>query len=84
MTKKQKDHIMREVIADNLKAFTANFGEPRIESADYGEGLYVYYPADSETYIQYCYNAHYLDGWLYGCVQGFIRGEFKKGAEQNG
>ena len=23
-------------------------------------------------------NIHYLDGWLYGVVQGFMRGEFKE------
>lgn len=72
------------VLGNNLRAFTHNFGEPRIERADYGSGFYVYYPADSESYIQYCEDIHYLDGWLYGCVQGFLRGEFKKGAEQNG
>ena len=78
-TKKQ-----REVIEDNLRAFTANFGDVRIEREDYGWGFYVYYPANSESHIQYCYDINYLNGWLYGCVQGFLRGEFKKGAEQNG
>lgn len=70
-----------EIIADNLQAFTANFGAPRIERADYGSGLYVYYPANSDSYIQYCYDINYLNGWLYGCVQGAIRGEFKKGVQ---
>lgn len=79
MTTRQK-----EIIKDNLRAFTANFGEPRIEKAQYDPGFYVFYPADAETYIQYCYDIHYLDGWLYGVVQGFVRGEFKKGAENNG
>ena len=73
-----------EIIGDNLQAFTTNFGIPRIERADYGGGFYVYYPANSDSYIQYCYDINYLNGWLYGCVQGFLRGEFKKGAEQNG
>lgn len=72
-----------EIIADNLSAFTANFGAPRIERADYGSGLYVYYPADSDSYIQYCYDINYLNGWLYGCVQGAIRGEFKKGVQND-
>lgn len=70
-----------EIIADNLQAFTANFGAPRIERADYGSGLYVYYPANSDSYIQYCYDINYLNGWLYGVVQGFMRGEFKKGVQ---
>ena len=78
VTRKQE-----EIIADNLRAFIANFGSPRIERADHCNGFYVYYPADSESYIQYCYDVHYLNGWLYGVVQGFMRGEFKKGAENN-
>jgi len=79
MTKRQS-----ELIEDNLRAFTTNFGAPKIEKAEYGGGYFVYYPADSKTYIQYCYDINYLNGWLYGVVQGFLRGEFKKGAEQNG
>jgi len=74
-TKRQED-----IICKNLNAFVANFGAVRIEKADYGPGFYVYYPADAETYIQFCENIHYLDGWLYGVVQGFMRGEFKKGS----
>ena len=74
LTKKQ-----REIIADNLRAFTANFGVPCIERADYGNGFYAFYPAESESWIQYCYDVSYLDGWLYGIVQGAVRGEFKLG-----
>jgi len=77
MTKKQ-----RELIDDNLKAFIANFGAPRIVKADYGSGFYIYYPADNpnpySSYIQYCYDINYLNGWLYGVVQGAVRGEFKE------
>ena len=76
MTTKQKD-----IIKDNLNAFVANFGAPRIEKEDYGKGFYVYYPANSDSYIQFCYDINYLNGWLYGVVQGYIRGEFKKGAK---
>lgn len=72
MTAKQK-----EIIKDNLRAFTANFGEVRIEDADYGGGFYVFYPTESESWIQYCYSIEFLDGWLYGIVQGAVRGEFK-------
>ena len=74
MTTRQK-----ETIKANLQAFTNNFGKVRIEDADYGGGFYVFYPADSESWIQYCHNIDYLNGWLYGCVQGFMRGEFKNG-----
>lgn len=73
----------REKIEDNLKAFIVNFGAPRIEKADYGSGFYIYYPANSDSYIQYCYDIDYLNGWLYGVVQGVMRGEFKKGAAEN-
>ena len=74
MTKRQK-----EIIADNLRAFKANFGEVRIVDADYGGGFYVFYPADkpNDSWIQYCYDIDYLNGWLYGVVQGCVRGEFK-------
>lgn len=67
-----------ELVADNLRAFTANFGDARIEKADYGKGFYVYYPTESNSWIQFCYDINYLNGWLYGVVQGVVRGEFKK------
>lgn len=73
MTKRQEN-----IICKNLQAFISNFGTPRIEKEDYGQGFYVYFPADAETYIQYCENIHYLDGWLYGVIQGFMRREFKE------
>lgn len=58
-----------EIIKDNLRAFIYNFGEVRIEKADYGKGFYVFSPSTSIHYVQYCYDIHYLNGWLYGCVQ---------------
>lgn len=69
MTNKQK-----ETIKDNLDAFVHNFGNVRIE--DYGmprSGFYVFCPANSEDYVQYCYNIDYLNGWLYGAVQAVHR-----------
>ena len=74
MTKRQK-----EIIEDNLRAFVHNFGDVRIEKESYGKGFYVFYPATCEegNYIQYCYDIDYLNGWLYGVVQGCVRGEFK-------
>lgn len=75
MTKRQK-----EIIMDNLRAFKANFGDDiRIETDDYGRGFYVFYPADSLSWIQYCYDINYLNGWLYGVVQGVRRKEFMDG-----
>ena len=65
-----------EIVNDNLQAFTHNFGEPRIEKEDYGKGFYVFYPKESNSWIQFCYNIDYLNGWLYGVVQGKLRGEF--------
>lgn len=71
MTDKQKATIQK-----NLGAFVANFGNVRIETADYGGGFYVFYPASSDSYIQFCPDINYLDGWLYGVVQGVNRAEF--------
>lgn len=68
-----------EDIKNNLNAFIANFSVPKIEKADFGPGYYVFYPADCSTWIQYCHNINYLDGWLYGVVQGVNRKEFANG-----
>ena len=72
MTERQKEKIKR-----NLEAFINNFGEPRIEPEDYGKGFYVFFPADSDSWVQFCYSIDYLDGWLYGCVQAANRKEFR-------
>lgn len=73
----------RNVIHDNLRAFEQNFGEVRIEKEDYGKGFYVFYPTDATSWIQFCYDVDYLNGWLYGVVQGVVRGEFKKARENH-
>lgn len=65
MTKKQQ-----KIIADNLHAYLENFESIRIEDADYGGGFYVFSPASDTSWIQFCYNIDYLNGWLYGMVQG--------------
>lgn len=57
-----------EIVKDNLQAFIANFGKPRIERGDDGESFYVF-TDDSSSWRQYCYNIDYLNGWLFGCVQ---------------
>ena len=73
MTERQK-----ELIGDNLRAFIHNFGDVRIEQYTPDRGFYVYFPPEDETYIQYCYSIDYLDGWLYGVVQGANMKVFKK------
>ena len=59
-----------ETVKDHLEAFINNFGDVRIERPLPTEGFYVYYPASSTYHIQYCVDVNYLDGWLYGVVQG--------------
>lgn len=71
LTERQK-----KLISDNLRAFKNNFDSIRIEK-DISGGFYVFVPSTSDSYIQYCYNIDYLNGWLYGVVQGVNRGEFK-------
>lgn len=65
MNSKQK-----EIIKDNLAAFVNNFGPVRIEKESAGSGFYVFRPPDRDSWNQFCYNIHYLNGWLYGAVQG--------------
>lgn len=75
LTDKQK-----EIVCRNLTAFQNNFGDVRIEKSLYAKGaFFVFYPADAETWIQYCESIDYLNGWLYGVVQGFRRQEFEDG-----
>lgn len=68
LTKKQRD-----TISDNLRAFIHNFEEPIIVREDYGHGLYVYRNKNDynngSSWVQFCYNVDYLNGWLYGAVQ---------------
>lgn len=68
MTKRQE-----QIIKDNLNSYIANFGYISIEKADYGKGFYVFTSEErkaSGAWTQYCYNIDYLNGWLYGVVQG--------------
>ena len=65
MTNGQKKRIQH-----NLDAYLANFPSIRIEDADYGGGFYVFSPAESDSFVQFCPSIEYLDGWLYGMVQG--------------
>lgn len=61
-----------ETVKDHLEAFINNFGDIRIERFLKTEGFYVYYPSNADSYIQYCETIDYLDGWLYGVIQGNI------------
>lgn len=68
--------LEKEIIKDNLKAYLANFGYLEIESADAGDGFYVFTSPERKeqgAYTQYCYNIDYLNGWLYGAVQAANR-----------
>jgi len=72
-----------ENIKNNYNSFIANFGVPRLVREDYGRGYYVFFPGDSESYIQFCHNSDYLDGWLYGAVQAANRKEFANNLREN-
>lgn len=64
--------IEKEIIKDNLRAYKNNFGYIEIVKENYGKGFYVFTSLErlSEgNYTQFCYNIHYLNGWLYGAVQ---------------
>lgn len=63
MTNKQQ-----EIINDNLRAYLNNFKPIKIVTGDSGKDFYVY-EVGRDTWVQYCYNIHYLNGWLYGAVQ---------------
>lgn len=71
-----------ETVKDNLNAFIANFGVPRVVRADYGRGLFVYM-GDSDSAIHFCYDINYFNGWLYGAVQAANRKEFVIRGEKN-
>lgn len=71
-----------ETVKDNLNAFIANFGVPRVVRADYGRGLFVYM-GGSDSAIHFCYDINYFNGWLYGAVQAANRKEFAIRGEKN-
>ena len=63
-----------DMICRNLRAFEANFGEVILYRNRAGAyKVYLDY-ADmvEDRYVQMCRNVDYLDGWLYGVVQGGI------------
>lgn len=70
----------RAILRKNYNAFVNNFGDVRIARNPGGEGkLLIFYPPDSDAFVQVCENVDYANGWLYGVVQGnIIRGRLKK------
>lgn len=66
----------KKIIEENLKSFTNNFGDVKIEKDSVTKGFFIYYPANAENHIHYCENIYHLDGWLWGVVQGRNRREF--------
>ena len=57
---------------DKLRAYFVNIGYIHIEKADYGKGWYIFKSAEDAkngSYVQFCENIDYLNGWLYGVVQ---------------
>ena len=55
-------------IVTNLYPFIKNFGYPEIKKADL-VGWFIFLNGNPIP-ITYCYDISYLDGWLWGCVQG--------------
>lgn len=72
----------QEILADNYRAYVHNFERPVIIKEDYGKGFYVYRNEqeynDGGSWVQFCYNIDYLNGWLYGAVQA-VCGQLRKG-----
>lgn len=79
MTKRQEELIER-----NRAAYVDNFGYIGIARAADRKGFLVYkFDTDMMLgkYIQYCPNIDYLNGWLYGAVQGalILKSKLKEG-----
>ena len=75
---KQKE---QEILADNYRAFIHHFERPVIINEDYGKGYYVFRNKEEYenggSYVQFCYDIDYLNGWLYGAVQA-VCGQIKE------
>lgn len=75
MAKDFMTEYQEKLIERNLQAYVTNFGYVGITCSNDKKGFLVYKtPVDELTgnYIQYCPNIHYLNGWLYGAVQGAL------------
>lgn len=69
---KQLSKKKQEIIEDNYRAYICNFETPVITPEDFGGGYYVFRNEEEYkhgTWVQYCYDINYLNGWLYGAVQ---------------
>ena len=62
-------------LKDNLQNFVHNFSNMKIIKGD-TSGYYVYVE-NMDSPITYCPTREYLNGWLWGVVQGAKRKEFK-------
>lgn len=77
------------IIKDNLRAYLVNMGYIYIDKADYGKGWYIFKSAEdvkNGSYVQFCENIDYLNGWLYGVVQavnGIIKANGNKDTNMN-
>lgn len=64
-----------KAIEANLRAFEHNFGKLYLHKSPYDKGFRIYLTeADAKggRHIHSCNNIEYLNGWLYGVVQGGI------------
>lgn len=65
LTNKQMETLVRDI-----EVFEANFGPVRVERGDFGDGFYIFYPAETnDTYLFFSDNLYEIKGWLYGNVQ---------------
>ena len=74
-----------EIIAPNLRAYEHNFGELYIHKSPYHKRFLLYLneeDAKNGRHIHSCRNIEYLNGWLYGVVQGSIVREARKPEER--
>lgn len=76
-------------VRSNLRAYIANMGYIHIEKANYGKGWYIFKSAEdikNGSYVQFCENIDYLNGWLYGVVQavcGIIKADGDKSIDRS-
>lgn len=64
-------------IKKNLKAFQSNFPNVKILYDSITKGFFVFVDEShlkKNNYIQFCYSLDYLNGYLYGVIQGVFRG----------
>lgn len=76
-------------VRSNLRAYIANMGYIHIEKANYSKGWYIFKSAEdvkNGSYVQFCENINYLNGWLFGVVQavnGIIKADDNKSIDRS-